>query len=130
MREHKKSARPTAATVKRAKLEAGIGRATTSVHNDTTAQPEGQGFRVADFLRPGQKNAVPLKRLKELFDLDRRTVRLMIWTERLRGVPILADNQTGYFLPADDRERARCVQSMRRRTAEIVKAADAIEKAR
>lgn len=71
-----------------------------------------------------------MKRLKELLDLDGRTVRLMIRGERLQGTPILADCVSGYYLPGDDRERAQCVRSMRRRAAEIVKAADAIEKAR
>lgn len=97
-------------------------------YNSTTPPPTGQ--RVSDYLLPGRENAVPLKRLKELLDLDGRTVRLMIRAERLSGTPILADNQTGYYLPGDDRERAQCVRSMRRRAAEIVKAADAVEKAR
>lgn len=103
-------------------------QATTSNNHDTTTIPQGQGFRVADFLLPGQQNAVPLKRMKELLDLDGRTIRLMIRSERLQGTPILADNQTGYYLPGNDHERARCVRSMRRRAAEIVKAADAIER--
>lgn len=91
----------------------------------TTPPPTGQ--RVSDYLLPGQQNAVPLKHLKDLLRLDGRTVRLMILAERLAGTPILADNQTGYYLPGDDYERAQCVRSMRRRAAEIVKAADAIE---
>ncbi|MDE6588821.1 MAG: hypothetical protein K2K53_00450 [Oscillospiraceae bacterium] len=62
--------------------------------------------------------------------MDERTVRLMIRAERLSGTPILADNQTGYYLPGNDHERAQCVRSMRRLAAEIFKAADAIEKAR
>lgn len=61
-------------------------------YNSTTLPPTGQ--RVSDYLLPGRENAVPLKRLKELLDLD---------------------------------GRARCVRSMRRRAAEIVRAADAIE---
>lgn len=94
-------------------------------HNDTTSPPPGQ--RVSDYLLPGQQNAVPLKHLKDLLRLDGRTVRLMIRAERLAGTPILADNQTGYYLPGDDYERARCVRSMRRRAAEIIRASDAIE---
>lgn len=126
----KKNVPAGAATSAGTKMEAGTGQATTSNNHDTTTIPQGQGFRVADFLLPGQQNAVPLKRLKELLDLDGRTIRLMIRSERLQGTPILADNQTGYYLPGNDRERVRCVRSMRRRAAEIVKAADAIEKAR
>lgn len=100
-------------------------------YNSTTPPPAGQ--RVSDYLLPGQQNAVPLKRLKELLGLPERTVRLMIQSERLEGTPILSSSMAasgGYFLPSDDRERAQCVRSMRRRAAEIVRAADAIEKAR
>ena len=124
----KKNARPDVGASERAKMEAGTGQATTSAHHDTTSPSPGQ--RVSDYLLPGQQNAVPLKRLKELLDLDGRTIRLMIRSERLQGTPILADNQTGYYLPSNDRERVRCVRSMRRRAAEIVKAADAIERGR
>lgn len=95
-------------------------------HNDTTSPPPGQ--KVSDYLLRGQQNAVPLRRLKELLDLDGRTIRLMIRSERLHGTPILADCVSGYYLPGDDHERARCVRSMRRRAAEIVRAADAIER--
>lgn len=45
------------------------------------------GQRVSDYLLPGRENAVPLKRLKELLDLDGRTVRLMIRSERLQRSP-------------------------------------------
>lgn len=86
-----------------------------------------QAVHIADFLSPGQQNAVPLKHLKDLLHLDGRKIRLMIRAERLAGTPILADNQTGYYLPGNDHERARCARSMRRRAAEIVRAADAIE---
>ena len=95
-------------------------------HHDTTSPPPGQ--KVSDYLLRGQQNAVPLRRLKELLDLDGRTIRLMIRSERLHGTPILADCVSGYYLPGDDHERARCVRSMRRRAAEIVRAADAIER--
>lgn len=102
----------------------------TSNSNDNTDRPVGQAVKVSDFLRHGQEKAVPLKNLKELLHLDGRTVRLMIRAERLGGIPILADNQTGYFLPSNDSELVRCAQSMRRRAKEIVLAADAIEGAK
>ena len=125
----KKNAPTNSAKLAGAKETGAASRqATTSTYNDTTSLPPGQ--RVSDYLLPGRQNAVPLKRLKELLDLDGRTVRLMIRGERLQGTPILADCVSGYYLPGDDHERAQCVRSMRRRAAEIVKAADAIEKAR
>ena len=128
MRDNKKAARGATNTTD-SKVETGqVSQTTPHLHQQsTTATPLGQAVKVADFLSPGQQNAVPLAHLKELLHLDGRKVRLLIRAERLAGTPILADNQTGYYLPGNDHERARCVQSMRRRAAEIVKAADAIE---
>ncbi|WP_283619137.1 hypothetical protein [Flavonifractor plautii] len=56
-------------------------------------------------------------------------MRLMIERERREGRPILADNATGYYLPATEYERAACVRSMRHRAGEIMKSAQAIEQA-
>lgn len=41
----------------------------------------------------------------------------MIERERREGSPILADNATGYYLPATEHERAACV---RHRAAEAI----------
>lgn len=123
----RKEARPDIAVSERARLDAEAWQAIASNHKSTTVPLSVQAVKIADFLSPGQQNAVPLRYLKDLLHLDGRKVRLMIQAERLAGTPILADNQTGYFLPGNDHERARCVRSMRRRAAEIVKAADAIE---
>ena len=60
--------------------------------------------------------------------LDGRTVRAMIADERLAGVPILADNSTGYFLPASEDEKSQFIRSMKHRAKEIERAAEAIEK--
>ena len=96
----------------------------------TTPPPPPQAVKVADFLLPGQQNAVPLKHLKDLLHLDGRKIRLMIQRERLTGTPILESSKAdgGYYLPGNDHERARCVQRLRRRAAEIVRVADAIER--
>lgn len=56
-------------------------------------------------------------------------MRLMIERERREGSLILADNATGYYLPATKYERAACVRSMRHRAGEIMKSAQAIEQA-
>lgn len=125
-----KRTRPVAGTTGRAETGAGLDRSTTSTSNPTTPTAAGQAFRVADFLSHGAENAVPMRHLKDLLHLDRRTVRLMIRRERLDGVPILESSHPldgGYFLPDDEAEQARCVQEMRRRAAEIIETADAIE---
>lgn len=116
----KKNDRPSVGAPGRPDGSGACEASTDPVSQSTTSPPPGQAVHIADFLLPGQQNSVSLKQLKKLLNLDGRTIRLMIRAERLAGTPILADNQTGYFLPGNDRERAR-------RAAEIVKAADAIE---
>lgn len=82
---------------------------------------------ISSLLSTGQKNAVPRRHLQKVTGYDGRTVRRMIFEERLAGIPILADNQTGYYLPATQEEKQRCVRSMKHRAEEIKRAARAIE---
>ncbi len=70
---------------------------------------------------------MPRRELERLTGLDGRTVRLLIERERRKGVPILADNATGYYLPANEEEKAACVRSMQHRAKEILRTARAIE---
>lgn len=127
----RKEARPDVGASERAKMGAGTEQATTSNSEFTTLPPPGQSVKIADFLSRGETNALPLRHLKELLHLPARTVRLMIRAERINGAPILESSKAdgGYYLPGDDHERARCVQRLRRRAAQIVAVANAIEKA-
>lgn len=97
-----------------------------SSHNNFTT---GEG-PVSRLLLRGRENAIPLHDLKAVTGWDGRTIRRMIERERRSGVPILADNSRGYFLPANYHERAACVCSMRHRALEILRTAQAIEAAR
>lgn len=85
-------------------------------------------MKIADLLRYGQANAVPLRDLAGITGLDGRTVRAMISAERRAVAAILSNNQTGYYLPANEEEKARFVRSMRHRAKEILCAADAVER--
>lgn len=85
-------------------------------------------MKIADLLRYGQANAVPLRDLAGITGLDGRVVRAMIAAERRAGAAILSDNQTGYYFPANEEEKARFVRSMRHRAKEILCAADAVER--
>lgn len=124
-----KMTHPTAVTVERDRAGAETGQATTSTTNDTTPTPPGQAVKISDLLGHGQTSAVPLRHLKELSGLPGREVRRMIQAERLRGIPILSDNISGYYLAADAHERERFIRSMRGRASEIAAVADAVEKA-
>lgn len=96
-----------------------------SQQQSTTGGHQAQG-EIAALLFPGAGNAVPLRRLAALTGMDEREVRRAIQRERLAGVPILADNRSGYFLPGSAEERDGCVRSMRHRAGQILAAADAI----
>nr|DAH52275.1 MAG TPA: hypothetical protein [Bacteriophage sp.] len=85
-------------------------------------------MKISDLLRYGQANAVPLRDLAGITGLDGRVVRAMIAAERRAGAAILSDNMTGYYLPANEEEKARFVRSMRHRAKEILCAADAVER--
>ena len=123
----KEKARPGAGTPERA-AETTACRASIPISDCTTAAA-GRQRKVSDLLNRGQENAVPLRHLKKLLEVDGRTVRLMIERERRAGIPICADNATGYYLPSTADEKAACVRSMRHRAGEIMKTARAIEQA-
>ncbi len=128
MMQGTKKTHPTSATVEQVEAGAGLDRSTTSTTKHTTPPPPPQAAKISDFLSKGEQNAIPLRHLRELVHLPARTVRLMIRAERMSGTPILESSSAtgGYFLPNSNHERARCVQRLRRRAAEIVKVADAI----
>ena len=113
MAKAEKRARPDAATSRRAGQEK--QRTSSNSRNKHITQAPGGQWGIADLLLPGRENAIPRRELERLTGLDGRTVRL-------------ADNATGYYLPATEHERAACVRSMRHRAAEILAAARAIER--
>lgn len=120
--------RPTGGTAGRAAETGSASRADTTSKSQFTPNGLGGQRKIADLLSYGRENAVPRRHLEKLTGLDGRTVRLMIERERREGVPILADNVTGYYLPATEHERAACVRSMRHRAAQIIRTARAIER--
>ena len=83
-------------------------------------------MQIADYLSRGRVNAVPLRYLVMMTGVEERSIRRMIEKERRAGTPILADNETGYFLPVNEMEKDRCVQSMRHRANEIMVTAEAL----
>ncbi|MFQ7197368.1 MAG: hypothetical protein ACLRPB_09395 [Lawsonibacter sp.] len=124
----KEKAPTSAATLTGAAAEMTACRASIPISDCTTAAA-GRQRKVSELLNRGRENAVPLRHLKKLMETDGRTVRLMIQQERLSGMPICADNLTGYYLPANEAEKAAFVRSMRHRAGEIMKTAKAIEQA-
>ena len=121
----KKESRSSAATLEQAM--AGNVLADGYSRDYCTSNFVSSQILISDYLSAGQENAVPLRHLKNITGIDGRTVRRMIFEERLAGIPILADNQTGYYLPATQEEKQRCVRSRKHRAREIERVAEAIE---
>lgn len=122
----KKETHPTAATVERAGQETACG-ARFPHSNCTTGGADRQPGFIARLLSHGAENGVTLSDLHRLTGKDKRVIRAEIQQERLSGTPILSDNLSGYFLPANEDERERCIKSLRHRASEIFRTAAAIE---
>lgn len=100
-----------------------------SQSNDSTDQEQKQEGYISQFLSAGAGQGLHLQDLVRLTKRTEREVRQMIQVERLRGIPILSNNQDGYFLPGDEAERAAFVQSMHHRGDEIHRVAEAVDRA-
>ena len=125
----KKRTRSNVAAFERAKETGSASRAdTTSQSYSTANQERAQAGYISKFLLAGAGQGLHLRDLVRITHLSEREVRQMIRAERLRGIPILSNNQDGYFLPGDEAERDAFVRSMRHRADEIHRAAEAVEK--
>lgn len=85
--------------------------------------------KVSDLLLTGADNAQTAADLCALLCTDKRSFMFMVADERKNGEPILSDTHAGYFLPSSDDEVRRFSASMRHRAAEIIEAAEAVERA-
>lgn len=121
-----KQTRPTAATVEQVEGGAGLAGASVSTTDNTTAA-ESRQIGIAGLLSHGADHGVTLHHLEQITGLPGREIRKQIQLERLQHIPILANNRSGYYLAGNEVERERFVRSMKRRAAEIVKAAEAVE---
>ena len=124
--ENETSAAPVVETGNGAGQQITLAGVLLSEKDCTTGWSTSQG--ISALLLPGEENAIPLRHLVKITGLEEREVRRAVQRERRAGVPILANYRTGFYLPATDAERSRWVRSMLHRSAEIAKAALAVEK--
>lgn len=110
-----------------AETEATFEQATTSKNYFTTNYDQRQTGEISQFLLCGAENAIPRRELMSGY--SDRGLRLQIEAKRRQGIPILSDNQHGYFMPGSEEERLHCIRSLRSRAAEIEATAAAIERA-
>lgn len=130
MMKGKKSARPDVGASKRAKEPRPTFQSGPhSYFQSTTSAPQGQELHIADFLSHGADHGLHLSDLVRLTCLPERVVRRQIAAERKRGIMILADNKSGYFLPGTPEELRRFSRSMGHRASEIMAVARMAENA-
>lgn len=108
------------------KAHPGKTERTNNTINNNRDCKSGQVGPVSGLLLPGRDNAIPLRNLEIIMGIDGRLIRKAIERERRAGVPILADNTSGYYLPSDDGEIVVWVRSMKHRAKEITDVANAV----
>ena len=96
----------------------GNGLATTFPYPDHNTATQ-KKLLISDLLHEGAENGTTLTELVQLTSDDERTIRRRIQVERKAGKLILADNKSGYFLPASEYEVRRFIRSMSNRAREI-----------
>ena len=123
---HKQRAAHGAGTPGRQTETGTYSRASTSIYQNTTQRTGRQPGKLESLLSHGAESAVPLQHLVKLTGQPARQVRQQIQAERLRGAPILADNQNGYFLPNSQADVDNFVRSMLHRAHEIARVANTV----
>lgn len=126
MTDKRKSRLLVAQETGQAETAAFSGAVISCNHSITDGAERQPGF-IAGLLSRGAENGMTLSDLHRLTGKDKRVIRAEIQQERLSGTPILSDNLSGYFLPANEDERERCIKSLRHRASEIFRTAAAIE---
>ncbi len=81
---------------------------------------------VSALLLEGEENAISMRDLTTITGLSDRELRALIQRERRAGVPILANQRTGLYMPSSEAEKCRWVRGMLHRGAEIVACARAV----
>lgn len=97
----------------RRSTETGTARESSSnSHEDFNTKGRGaQVGTIAALLLYGEENAIPMQHLEKMTGINERIIRKMIQSERLAGTPILANNQTGYYLPSNAGEKTNYIKS-------------------
>ena len=122
----KKNARSAAATAEQAKV--GTDFAGLDPHLDCT-QETTEKQAVFDLIPIGAANAMPRAQLCKITGLEDRALRLLVHRERRAGHQILTNTEGGgYYRPEDTRDTVHFISSMRRRAAETLAVADAVER--
>lgn len=62
--------------------------------------------KLTELIPTGRNNAIPMRDLATLLNVNERTIRLLVQKAREKGAPICSEwkNRGGYYFPADEYE--------------------------
>lgn len=123
----KRNARPSAATLERARVETAAGSAAYSNNDFTTRKGA-----ISSVLCTGKQNALTGREIRRILDLrNTREVTSRVETERQGGAVICATTgrTPGYFIPANLNELEEYNRSLRRRIKNVTATLDAMQRA-
>lgn len=131
MTEVKKKARPAGEAAEQAKVGTDFW-GLDSHDNCTLEASEKQalfaGGNILDLIPVGAENAVSRRDLCAITGLEDRALRQLVHRERKAGHQILTNMESGgYYRPEHSLDTVRFIKSMRRRAAETLAVADAVE---
>ena len=79
-------------------------------------------LKLTDYLSVGEENAVTAKQLAKYLGWNDRDVTIHINALRKQGVLICSNTQSGFWLPADDRDVAEFIRQMKGRIKDMQRA--------
>ena len=77
---------------------------------------------LTDYLSVGEENAITCKQLSKYLGLSERDITIQINALRKKGELICSNTQSGFWLPADDRDIVRFVSMMNNRITDMQRA--------
>ena len=77
---------------------------------------------LTDYLSVGEENAITCKQLSKYLGLSERDITIQINALRKKGELICSNTQSGFWLPADDRDVAEFIRQMKGRIKDMQRA--------
>ena len=77
---------------------------------------------LTDYLSVGEENAITCKQLSKYLGLSERDITIQINALRKKGELICSNTQSGFWLPADDRDVEQFVRGMQGRIKDMQRA--------
>lgn len=79
-------------------------------------------LKLTDYLSVGEENAITCKQLSKYLGLSERDITIQINALRKKGELVCSNTQSGFWLPADDRDIEQFVRQMQGRIKDMQRA--------